>query len=150
DGDVRVANLERDVLGLWTVEPGADGDAIEAGRGVDRSAWRVVLRGPPGGGLVVDPAPRRGDGWACRDDEVAFGVGLVVDRCGAHRDDDGAPPVGRAVFQQAARGVLEIDLGLVAGAEGGEAGGLARRHAAGAAGGDLQRVGAPVAELAGG
>src|SRR5262249_4343041 len=150
DGDVRVANLERDVLVLLTVEPGADRDAIEAGRDVDRSAWRVVLLGPPVGGLVVDPVPRPDDGWVCRDDEVAFGVGLVGDRFVEHRDDDGAHTVGRAVFQQAARGVLEIDLGLVAGAEGGEAGGLARRHAAGAAGGGLQGVGGPVAGLAGG
>ena len=109
----------------------------------------VILFGPPVRGLVVDPVPRPGGRGVGGDDEVTFGVGLVVDGLVELRDDDGADAVGRAILQQAARGGFEIDLGLVTGGQGGEAGRLARWHAAGPAGGDRHGVGAAVAELSG-
>ena len=148
-GDVRVADLERHVLVLFAVEPVAERDAVEVGRDGDGCARRVILFGPPVRGLVVDPVPRPGGRGVGGDDEVTFGVGLVVDGLVELRDDDGADAVGRAILQQAARGGFEIDLGLVTGGQGGEAGRLARWHAAGPAGGDRHGVGAAVAELSG-
>ena len=74
---------------------------------------------------------------------------LSVDRLVEMRDDDGADAVSAAVLDRGACGGVEIDRGLVVRRQGGEARGLAGRHAAGSAGGDGHGVGAPVAELAG-
>ena len=87
-------------------------------------------------GLVVEPVPRpmyrRGGG----DDEVPFGVRLVIDGFVEARHDDGADAVRAALLDWGAADRVEVDLGLVVGTHGGEAGRLTGRHAAGPVGGD--------------
>ena len=83
------------------------------------------------------------------DVEVLLGGGLVGDRFVEVGDDDGADAVRRAVLEQATRRWCRDTPRSGCGGQGGEAGRLAGRHPAGAAGGDGQGVGAPVAELGG-
>ena len=101
------------------------------------------------GGLVVDPVPGSGNGRVGGHAQVLLGGGSVVDRRIETCDDDGADAVRAAVLDRGAGGGVEIDGGLVVRRQGGEARGLAGRHAAGSARGDGHGVRAPIAELAG-
>jgi len=83
------------------------------------------------------------------DDEVTFGVGLVVDGLVELRDDHHADAVCCAVLQQSSGGGFEINLGLVAGTKGGEAGRLAVGMPPGPRAVICHGVGAAVPELSG-
>jgi len=58
------------------------------------------------------------------DDEVPFGIRLVFDGFIEARDDDGADAVRAATLDWGAADRVEVDLGLVVGSHGGEAGRL--------------------------
>ena len=134
---------------LLAVEAVAEPRAVDLGGHGDGCARGVVLLRSPMCGLVVDPVPRADDARVGGDAQVPLGGGPVGDRCVEACDDDGADAVRAAVLDRGAGGGVEIDRGLVVRRQGGEARGLAGRHAAGSAGADRHGVGASVAELAG-
>ena len=107
--DVGVADGERRGAVLLPVETVAERHPVDVGLHRHRSAWRVVLFGPPVGGLVVHPVPGARDRRGGGDRQPSFGGCPVVDGLVEVRDHDGADSE-RAAVQRLPAGGGQVDL----------------------------------------